>query len=127
MDSKSQYTVDIISKVIDSKITINSATQLLQKSRGTVERYMSRYRKEGIRFVIRGNTGRTHINKIPESLKKEVQNLIQTKYYDFNLQHLSELLSENEDLSISVIEDQDERLDALLEAWEVVCRFCDAC
>jgi len=100
MDSKSQFTVDIISKVLDGKITINSATQLLQKSRRTVERYLSRYRKEGIRFVIHGNTGRAPINKIPESLKKEVQNLIQTKYYDFNLQHLSELLSKNEGLSI---------------------------
>ena len=39
MNSKSQFTVDIISKVIDGKITINSATQLLQKSRRTVERY----------------------------------------------------------------------------------------
>ncbi len=27
MDLKSQFTVDIISKVIDGKITINSATQ----------------------------------------------------------------------------------------------------
>ncbi len=29
MDSKSQFTVDIISKVIDGKITINHATHLL--------------------------------------------------------------------------------------------------
>lgn len=70
MDSKSQFTVDIISKVIDGKITINSATQLLQKSRRTVERYLRRYRKEGIRFVIHGNTGRPPINKMPDSLKK---------------------------------------------------------
>lgn len=100
MDSKSQFTVDIISKVIDGKITINSATQLLQKSRRTVERYLRRYRKEGIRFVIHGNTGRAPINKMPDSLKKEVQRLIQKKYYDFNLQHLSELLRKNEGLSI---------------------------
>ncbi len=46
MDSKSQFTVDIISKVIEGKITINSATHLLQKSRRTVERYLQRYRQE---------------------------------------------------------------------------------
>ncbi len=95
MDSKSQFTVDIISKALDGKTTTNSATQLLQKSRRAVERYLSRYRKEGIRFIVHGNKGRAPANKIPESLKKEVQNLIQTKYYDFNLQHLSELLSKN--------------------------------
>ncbi len=100
MDSKSQFTVDIICKIIEGKISINSATTLLNKSRRTVERYLSRYRKEGIRFIIHGNQGRSPVNKIPESLKKEVQNFIQTKYYDFNLQHLSELLSKNEGLSI---------------------------
>ncbi|MGF1868893.1 ISNCY family transposase [Photobacterium indicum] len=100
MDSKSQFTVDIISKVIDGRISINSATTLLNKSRRTVERYLSRYRKEGIRFVVHGNRGRSPVNKIPESLKKEVQSLIQTKYFDFNLQHLSELLEKNEGIAI---------------------------
>lgn len=100
MDSKSQFTVDIISKVIDGRISINSATTLLNKSRRTVERYLSRYRKEGIRFVVHGNRGRSPVNKIPELLKKEVQSLIQTKYFDFNLQHLSELLEKNEGIAI---------------------------
>ncbi|GAD91219.1 hypothetical protein VHA01S_074_00100 [Vibrio halioticoli NBRC 102217] len=100
MDSKSQFTVDIICKIIDGKISINSATTLLNKSRRTVERYLSRYRKEGIRFIIHGNRGRPPANKIPDSLKKEVQNLIQTKYFDFNLQHLSELLIKNEGIVI---------------------------
>ncbi|MFA0164541.1 ISNCY family transposase [Vibrio splendidus] len=100
MDSKSQFTVDIICKIIDGKISINSATTLLNKSRRTVERYLSRYRKEGIRFIIHGNRGRSPANKIPDSLKKEVQSLIQTKYFDFNLQHLSEVLKKNEGIGI---------------------------
>ncbi|MFH4510066.1 hypothetical protein WKI32_03680 [Vibrio alginolyticus] len=40
--------VDIISKVLDDKITVGSANQLLQKSGRTVEHYLSFYRKEGI-------------------------------------------------------------------------------
>lgn len=100
MDSKSQFTVDIISKVIDGRISINSAATLLSKSRRTVERYLSRYRQEGIRFVVHGNKGRIPANKITESLKKEVQELIQTKYYDFNLQHLAELLVKNEGIAV---------------------------
>ncbi|MCG9653660.1 ISNCY family transposase [Vibrio vulnificus] len=100
MDSKSQFTVDIIGKVLDGRISINSAATLLSKSRRTIERYLSRYRKEGIRFVIHGNKDRSPVNKISDSLKKEVQSLIQTKYYDFNLQHLAELLEQNEGISI---------------------------
>jgi transposase len=80
MDSKSQFTVDIIGKVLEGRISINSAATLLSKSQRTIERYFSRYCKEGIRLVIHGNTGRVPISKIPEPLKKEVQNLIQTKH-----------------------------------------------
>lgn len=100
MDSKYQFTVDIISKVIDGRISINSAATLLSKSRRIVERYLSRYQKEGIRFVNYGNKGRIPVNKISESLKKEVQDLIQTKYYDFNLQYLAELLVKNEGIAV---------------------------
>lgn len=49
MDSKVQLTVDIIAKVAESKITINNATKLLNKSRGTVERYLQQYHKVDIR------------------------------------------------------------------------------
>lgn len=37
MDSKSQFTVDIICKIIEGKISINSATTLLNKSRRTLQ------------------------------------------------------------------------------------------
>lgn len=77
MDSKSQPTVDIISKVLDGKIAIDSATQLLQKSQRTVEHYLSFYRKEGNRFAVHGNKGRAQTNKIPEPIKKDVQNFFQ--------------------------------------------------
>jgi hypothetical protein len=43
---------------------------LLSQSRRTVERYLSRYQKEGVRFVVHGNKGRAPANKIPESTTK---------------------------------------------------------
>ncbi|HCE5206568.1 TPA: helix-turn-helix domain-containing protein, partial [Vibrio parahaemolyticus] len=100
MDSRSQLTVDVIAKVTQGKISINSASKLLNKSRRTIERYLHRYRREGIRFVVHGNKGREPVNKTPDSLKRQVQQLIQTKYFDFNLQHLAELLTVNEGLTI---------------------------
>lgn len=69
--------VDIISKVLDDKITVGSANQLLQKSGRTVEHYLSFYRKEGIWFAVHGNKGRAQTNKIPEPLTKDVQNFFQ--------------------------------------------------
>ncbi|WP_176399475.1 helix-turn-helix domain-containing protein, partial [Vibrio parahaemolyticus] len=100
MDSRSQLTVDVIAKVTQGKISIHSASKLLNKSRRTIERYLHRYRREGIRFVVHGNKGREPVNKTPDSLKRQVQQLIQTKYFDFNLQHLAELLTVHEGLTI---------------------------
>jgi transposase len=87
MDSKAQLSVDVIAKVAQGKMSILNATKLLNKSRRTIERYLRRYQKDGIRFVIHRNTGREPINKTPDSLKCQVQSLIKEKYYDVNLQH----------------------------------------
>lgn len=96
IDSKAQLTVDIIAKVSESKITIANAAKLLNKSRRTIERYLQQYHKIGIQFVIHRNTGKSPVNKSPDSLKRNVQALIREKYFDVNLQHLAELLEVNE-------------------------------
>ncbi len=100
MDSKSQLTVDIITKVAQGKITINNASKLLKRSRRTVERYLRKYHKQGITFVIHGNAGRQPVNKTSDTLKRNVQSLIKEKYYDVNLQHLAELLAKHEGIDI---------------------------
>lgn len=100
IDSKSQLTIDIITKVSQGKITINNASKLLNRSRRTIERYLSRYQELGIQFVIHGNIGRRPVNKTPNTIKIKVQTLIKEKYYDVNLQHLAELLAINEDIHI---------------------------
>ena len=100
MNSKAQLTVDIITKVAAGKITVVNASKLLKKSRRTIERYLQRYRQIGIRFVIHGNTGNAPVNKTPDSLKHEVQQLIREKYYDVNLLHLRELLEANEQVAV---------------------------
>ncbi len=100
MDSKTQLTVDVITKVSEGKITINNAAKLLNCSRRTIERYLNRYQKFGIKFAIHGNTGRPPVNKTSDNLKLKVQSLIKEKYYDVNLQHLAELLNLNENIYI---------------------------
>lgn len=100
LDSQTQLTVDVITKVSEGKITINNATKLLNCSRRTIERYLNKYQTLGIMFAIHGNTGKTPPNKTSENLKLRVQSLIKEKYYDVNLQHLAELLALNEGISI---------------------------
>lgn len=100
MDSKAQLTVDIVTKVAQGKITIDNAARLLDCSRRTIERYLGRYKKIGIQFVIHGNTGKSPHNKTNEQKKNQVQQLIKSKYYDVNLQHLIELLASHEDIHV---------------------------
>ncbi len=73
MDSKTQLTVDVIAKVAQGKVSIINAAKLLNKSRRTVERYLQRYQKVGIQFVVHRNTGRPPVNKTPDTLKRQVQ------------------------------------------------------
>ncbi len=100
MDSKAQLTVDIIAKIAQGKLSIINAAKLLNKSRRNIERYLQRYQKLGIQFIVHRNTGRTPVNKKPDKLKKQVQSLIKEKYYDVNLQHLAELLNRNEGFQV---------------------------
>ena len=100
MDSKSQLTVDVVAKVAMGKIDIVNAAKLLDKSRRTIERYLSNYHKVGIQFVVHQNTGKSPSNRSCDDLKRTVQRLIKEKYFDLNLTHLAELLVENESIHV---------------------------
>jgi transposase len=100
MNSKAQLTVDVIAKVAERKITIANAAKLLNKSRRTVERYLQRYRSQGLQFVVHGNTGSEPVNKTPDRRKQTVQSLIREKYYDLNLLHLAEMLETHEHIVV---------------------------
>ena len=100
LNFKAQLTVDVIAKVAERKITIANATKLLNKSRRTVERYLQRYRSQGLQFVVHGNTGSEPINKTPDKLKLQVQSLIREKYYELNLLHLAKMLETHEHIVV---------------------------
>ena len=100
MDSKAQLTVDIIAKVAEGKIDIVNAAKLLNKSRRTIERYLKKYQKVGIQFVVHQNSGKSPVNKISDAVKRAVQALIKEKYFDVNLAHLQELLNDKERIQV---------------------------
>ena len=67
----------------------------------TVERYLAAYRKLGPRFVVHGNSNRAPYNKTDLETRATVVRLMQTKYFDCNCVHASELLSKNEGLIVN--------------------------
>lgn len=100
MNSREQLAVDIVAKVAEGKIDIVNASKLLNRTRRTVERYLQKYRAQGIQFVIHQNTGKPSYNRSCDDLRRTVQTLIKEKYYDVNLTHLAEMLVENEGIHV---------------------------
>ncbi len=76
LNSKAQLTVDVIAKVAEGKIDIVNAAKLLNKSRRTIERYLKKYQKVGIQFVIHQNSGKSPVNKIPDDLMASPRSLV---------------------------------------------------
>ena len=100
MDSQTQLRIDIIAKVVRGEMTVLDAKQLLGKSKRTIERYVQRYKAEGVQFVIHHNTFHSPPHKKSSELRHRVQSLIRDKYRNFNLTHLREKLEECEGIFI---------------------------
>ena len=100
MDSQTQLKMDIIAKVTRGEMVILDAQKLLSKSMRTIERYIQRYKEEGVQFVIHKNTYQTPAHKISSELRIHVQSLIKNKYRNFNLTHLREKLEEYENIFV---------------------------
>ena len=70
---RAQLTVDVVTKVVQGKISINNAIKLLNKSRRTIERYLQKYQQVGIQFIVHRNVGKSPANKTSDELKRAVQ------------------------------------------------------
>ena len=100
MSTKHQLKLDIIDKVDKAEIDKVNASKLLQKSRRTIERYLKDYQDKGDTFIFHKNKNRTPVNKISDDMKKNVQSLILSEYFDFNLTHLKEKLEEDKSIIV---------------------------
>lgn len=96
MGSKAQLKLDVVCKIELGKMDRHVGCQLLNVTSRSLERYISRYRKEGPCFIKHGNQGRSPTNKKSDDLRKQVQELVRKKYPDFNMSHCLEKLRDDE-------------------------------
>ena len=94
MASQDLLVLEVIAKVEAKKLTRSEAETLLQVSNRTLKRYLHDYREDGMAFIRHGNKGRDPKNKLAADLKRNVQNLMKEKYFDFNMIHALEKLRE---------------------------------
>lgn len=100
MSKQGQLTYRIISEFLEGKLYRKEAAELLEVRERTVTRLARRIEAKGLFATIHGNRGRVAWNRKSEDQKKQVMELVEEKYFDFNMTHCLEKLKEDHGLEI---------------------------
>jgi transposase len=101
LNRKEQNRVIILNQVLSKQLEIVQAAALLQISERQAWRLLADYRREGAGGLAHGNRERRPVNKLSEELRRQVVELASGKYKGFNHTHLTEKLTEIEQLQLS--------------------------
>lgn len=100
MSRSQKFEFEIVSKVASGKMTVSLGAKALNVSERSMFRYLLGWQAEGIEYVFHGNRARAPSNKTSAETKAQVQKIMQTKYFDFNMSHALEMLREVEKIEI---------------------------
>ena len=100
MNEQEKY--EVIKRLVDENGNKLRAAQKLNLSVRQINRLIAGYKKDGKAFFVHGNRRRQPINTVPEDTKQMVIDLYNTKYYDANFTHYTELLARLEGIELSV-------------------------
>ena len=91
----------IIKKLVETKGNKKRAATKIGCSVRHINRLIIKYKKEGKLAFSHKNKGRSPTNKFDDNLKKKIINDYIDKYSDANIIHFSEIIQEDEKISIS--------------------------
>lgn len=101
LNTKEQARLQVLNGVLEQRLSVAEAAQVLVVSERHVWRILAAYRKEGAVTLSHGNRGRRPANAIPEGMRRRLVALVQERYLDINDSHLTELLAEREGVLLS--------------------------
>src|SRR3989339_1291793 len=101
MSRKEIKRLEIIASLETGKTSNSEAAKLLRLSRRQVIRIRKNYRSRGALGLISKRRGTPSSNRISEEIKKQVVELIKTRYIGFGPTFLREKLIENHGLKLS--------------------------
>ncbi|QBE94809.1 hypothetical protein PMF13cell1_02832 [Blautia producta] len=91
-----------IKKLVDTNGNKQTAALKIGCTTRHINRLIAGYKDSGKAFFVHGNHAHKPATTIPDDTKSLVYNLYRTKYFEANLTHYQELLSEMEDIHLSV-------------------------
>lgn len=101
LDGQEQARLVVLGRVDRGELTAVAAAELLGLSERQVRRLLAGYRRAGAAAVAHGNRGRPSTRALDPAVRDRVVALARTTYAHCNHQHLSELLTEREGITIS--------------------------
>jgi len=101
LSQKESRRVYVMEQLLEGKITVRQASDLLGLSQRHIKRLKAKVRERGMAALAHGNRGRKPKHAVPQEIKEAIVSLATGKYSGASYQHMSELLSECEGISIS--------------------------
>ena len=101
MTTKEQSRIQVLNGVLEREVTVAEAAGLMGVSERHAWRLLAAYRKEGAAAVAHGNRGRKPATTTCPRTQQKVMELADGPYAGLNHTHLTEMLSEREDIHLS--------------------------
>lgn len=91
----------VLAQVEAEQMTVAEAAELLGISERQCWRILARYRQEGAAGLVHRSRGQPSARRLADAVRKRVVELAETRYQDYNDQHLTEVLQEEHKLLVS--------------------------
>lgn|SRR5659263_371269 len=101
LNRKEQIRLIVLNQVVAKQMSVAQAGIILKTSERQAWRLLAVYRREGAEGLAHGNRERKPVNALVDELRLQVIELAGGKYKGFNHTHLTEKLSECENLHLS--------------------------
>jgi transposase len=101
MSQRQLQRLEVMSLVEAGKITLKEGAEKIGMSYRQTKRIRKRVQEKGAKGLIHGNTGKPSNHRMKEGIKAKVLKLSQKVYGEFNDQHFTEKLAEEEGIEVS--------------------------
>lgn len=97
---KDQQRIEVVQALMDARLSVGQAAQVLARSERQVWRLLARAREDGVAGLIHGNRGREPAHRSDDRLWQRVLKLAAEKYQGVNDRHLQELLAREHGINV---------------------------
>ena len=101
MSLKENSRLLILASVDRGETQVKEAARLLKISTRQLRRQLHRLRTQGARGLVHGNRDREPANALAPDLRRQILDLLVTRYSDLNNQHVASLLARDHDVHVS--------------------------